>query len=400
MFFFLAKPCPFFASQDQSWGPWLGQVGVPVFFQGPFFASSARSRRAPAERTFGSLSGGRGFFFLLSGVECLRVERAGGWSSARTRVVRFFSCCQEGAWPGGWQDGRGFFLGGVPSFFRARQEAAWGASRRRVLRRSPFFLGFCVARGGPPPPSAGGRRRRRVLRRSDAGLFFFPVRTRSSTPRRPVPPWRRHGCWSSNGRRRDPFFFFSGLGGTRKPVLQVDLMKEIASQARFSSFFSPLFGGVFSGQATRVAVLEEALRGEKAWTQGFQARCRSSFPPPLPSRCAPPGGRPRAPSASRLIRRSLKSIGFRARAPRRRLRSVAVAEDPLAVVFPLFFPIDPSQECEPRPTFTFDLGLDLEKALEPAAFFLGVFPVLSGHLGVPSGHLGVPSGHSAERALR
>ena len=80
---------------------------------------------------------------------------------------------------------------------------------------------------------------------------------------------------------------------------------------------------------------------------------------------------------------------------------MAVAEDLLAVVFPFFFfRIDPSQECEPRPTF--DLGLDLEKALGPAAFFFlgGVFPVRSGHLGVPSGHLGVPSGHSAERALR
>ena len=167
-------------------------------------------------------------------------------------------------------------------------------------------------------------------------------------------------------------FFFSGLGGTRKPVLQVDLMKEITSQARFPSFFSPFFGGVFPGQATRVAVLEEALRGEKAWTQGFQARCRSSFPPPP---CPPVA--PRQADALALRREverlqahpsivEIDRLRFRARAPRRRLRSVAVAEDPLAVVFPLFFPIDPSQECE-RPTF--DLGLDLEKALGPAAFF-------------------------------
>ena len=139
-----------------------------------------------------------------------------------------------------------------------------------------------------------------------------------------MPPWRRHGRWSSNGRRRDPFF--SGLGGTRKPVLQVDLMKEIASQARFPSFFSPLFGGVFPGQATRVAVLEEALRGKKAWTQGFQARCRSSSPPPLPSRCAPPGGRPRAPSGVERLQAhpsivEIDRLRFRARAPRRRLRS-------------------------------------------------------------------------------
>ena len=124
-----------------------------------------------------------------------------------------------------------------------------------------------------------------------------------------------------------------------------------------------------------MAVLEEALRGEKAWTQGFQARCRSSFP-----RCPPVA--PRQADALALRREveqahpsivEIDRLRFRARAPRRRLRSVAVAEDPLAVVFPLFFPIDPSQECEPRPTFAFDLGLDLEKALGPAAFFFGGF---------------------------
>ena len=233
-----------------------------------------------------------------------------------------------------------FFWEGFPLFSVPARRRLWGRAAGAFFVVRLFFLGFCVARGGPPP-SAGGRRSstppRRVFspsfflffplawqdrarvelavkaRSSSLGCrpFFFPVRTRSSTPRRPVPPWRRHGCWSSNGRRRDPFF--SGLGGTRKPVLQVDLMKEIASQARFPSFFSPLFGGVFPGQATRVAVLEEALRGEKAWTQGFQARCRSSFPPPAlplrPVRRTPSRSVGRS-SASRLIRRSLKSIGF------------------------------------------------------------------------------------------
>ena len=136
--------------------------------------------------------------------------------------------------------------------------------------------------------------------------------------------------------------FFSGLGGTRKPVLQVDLMKEIASQARFPFLLFPPFWGVFPGQATRVAVLEEALRNEKAWKQGFQARCRASFsfPPPCP---------PVAPQAEAIaLRREVERLQahpsaveidrlrFRAR-PRGRLRSVAVAEDPLAVVFPPFF---------------------------------------------------------------
>ena len=182
-------------------------------------------------------------------------------------------------------------------------------------------------------------------------------------------------------------------------------MKEITSQARFPSFFSPLFGGVFPGQATRVAVLEEALRGEKAWTQGFQARCRSSFPPPP---CPPVA--PRQADALALRREverlqahpsivEIDRLRFRARAPRRRLQSVAVAENPLAVVFPLFFRSIPRRSVSPgRPSTS---ASTWKKRSGPRPFFLGgVFPVPSGHLGVPSGHLGVPSGHSAERALR
>ena len=200
-------------------------------------------------------------------------------------------------------------------------------------------------------------------------------------------------------------FFFSGLGGTRKPVLQVDLMKEIASQARFPSFFSPLFGGVFPGQATRVAVLEEALRNEKAWKQGFQARCRASFsfpPPALPLR---PRRRPsrsgERSSASRLIRRPLKSIGF-AFVPGRGAAFEAWPwpRTPSPSFSPFFFRSIPRRSVSrrdlprPRPG---------KSARARGLFFWGVFfPVPSGHLGVPSGHLGVPSGHfrlgGAERA--
>ena len=75
-------------------------------------------------------------------------------------------------------------------------------------------------------------------------------------------------------------------------------MKEIASQARFPSFFSLLFGGVFPGQATRVAVLEEALRGRESLDAGLPGPLPVVSPPPLPSRCAPPGGRRRAPSGA------------------------------------------------------------------------------------------------------
>ena len=64
-----------------------------------------------------------------------------------------------------------FFLGGVPSFFRARQEAAWGASRRRVLRRSPFFFSVFASLAEAPAlqaPEGGG-----VQLRQGA---FFPLR--------------------------------------------------------------------------------------------------------------------------------------------------------------------------------------------------------------------------------
>ena len=186
-------------------------------------------------------------------------------------------------------------------------------------------------------------------------------------------------------------------GGQRKPVLQVDLMKEIASQARFSSFFSPLFGGVFPGQATRVAVLEEALRGE--------ARCRSSFPPPpaLPLRPArrTPSRSVERSSPSRLIRRSLKSIGF-AFVPGLRGAAFEVwpwPRTPSPSFSPFFFRSIPRRSVSPGRPSPSTSASTWKKRSGPRPFFLGgVFPVPSGHLGVPSGHLGVPSGHSAERA--
>ena len=120
---------------------------------------------------FGSLSGGRGFFFLLSGVECLRVERAGGRSSARTRVVRFFSCCQEGAWPGGWQDGRGFFFGRGSLFFPCPPGGGLGGEPQARSSSFAFFSRFLRRSRRPPPlqaPEGGG-----VQLRQGA---FFPLR--------------------------------------------------------------------------------------------------------------------------------------------------------------------------------------------------------------------------------
>ena len=74
-------------------------------------------------------------------------------------------------------------------------------------------------------------------------------------------------------------FFFSGLGGTPQTRFAGGPDEGDRLAGAFLFLLFPPFWGVFPGQATRVAVLEEALRGEKAWTQGLQARCRSSFPP-------------------------------------------------------------------------------------------------------------------------
>ena len=286
------------------------------------------------------------------------------------RSIFFFPAARREPGPAVGRTGEGLFLGGVPSFFRARQ-AAWGASRRRVLRRSPFFFSVFASLAEAPAlqtAEGGGVQRRQgaffpfifpffplawqdrarvelavKARSSSLGCrpFFFSCQDEKLNAAETRASVAEARVLALDREKARPFFF-SGLGGTRKPVLQVDLMKEIASQARFPSFFSPLFGGVFPGQATRVAVLEEALRNEKAWKQGFQARCRASFsfPPPCP---------PVAPQAEAIaLRREVERLQahpsaveidrlrFRAR-PRRRLRSVAVAEDPLAVVFPLFF---------------------------------------------------------------
>ena len=270
------------------------------------------------------------FFSRLSGVG--RVRRLGRLGRRVGRPSR-----RLGRWLGGRP--RVFFWEGFPLFSVPARRRLGGRAAGAFFVVRLFFSRF-LRRSRRPPPSAGGRRSstppRRVFspsfflfsplawqdrarvelavkaRSSSLGCrpFFFPVRTRSSTPRRPVPPWRRHGRWSSNGRRRDPFFFRGWAGPANPPVAP--------------------------RQADALALRREVER--------------------LPAH----------PSIAEIDR-----LRFRARAPRRRLRSVAVAEDPLAVVFPLFFPIDPSQECEPRPTFAFDLGLDLEKALGPAAFFFG-----------------------------
>ena len=219
--------------------------------------------------------------------------------------------------------------------------------------------------------------------------FFFPVRTRSSTPRRHGSPRRRHGCWPSTGRRREPFFFGVGRDPQTRFAGGPDEGGRLAGAFPFLLF--PPFWGVFPGQATRVAVLEEALRNEKAWKQGFQARCRTSFSFP-PSPCPPVAPQAEAIALRREVERlqahpsavEIDRLRFRAR-PRRRLRSVAVAEDPLAVVFPLFF----FRSIPRRSVSRHDLPRHRpgKSARARGLFFFGFFfPVPSGHLGVPSRH--------------
>ena len=335
------KPCPFFASQDQSWGPWLGQVGVPVFFRVlfllPLLGVAGLRRRGRLGRCQG---GGVSFFSCQEWNASAWSGREAGRALARASFD-FFPAARREPGPAVGRTAEGFFLGGVPSFFPCPPGGLGGEPQARSSSFAFFFSVFASLAEAPALQTAEGGGVQ--LRQGAFFPFIFPffplawqdrarvelaVKARSSSlGRRPFFSCQDEKLNAAEtrasvaearvlalDREKARPFFFSGLGGTRKPVLQVDLMKEIASQARFPSFFSPLFGGVFPGQATRVAVLEEALRNEKAWKQGFQARCRASFsfpPPALPLR---PRRRPsrsgERSSASRLIRRPLKSIGF------------------------------------------------------------------------------------------
>ena len=380
-------------------------------------------------------------FFWCVAVSC-QDESWGRWEPPKARFALafflfFFTPVRSGtgaaARPAGTsgatsQPSAGAVAGRAEGFFlRARQEAAWGASRRRVLRRSPFFSRF-LRRSRRPPPSK--RRREAEFNSAKARFFpfvfpFFPlawqdrarvelaVKARSSSlgrrpffflsgreaQRRGDPCLRGGGTGAGPRTGEGATLFFSGLGGTRKPVLQVDLMKEIASQARFPSFFSPLFGGVFWSGHTRGGP-GGGLAGRESLDAGLPGPLPVVFPPPpLPSRW--PSRSVGRSSASRLIRRSLKSIGF-AFVPE--LRGAAFEawpwpRTPSPSFSPFFFRSIPRRSVSPgRPSTS---ASTWKKRSGPRPFFLGgVFPAPSGHLGVPSGHLGVPSGHSAERALR
>ena len=159
---------PFFCVSGPILGALAGPGGRSCFFQGPFFASSARSRRAPAERTFGSLSGGRGFFFLLSGVECLRVERAGGRSSAR--AFDFFPAARREPGPAVGRTAEGFFWEGFPLFSVPARRRLGGRAAGAFFVVRLFFSVFASLTEAPPlqAPEGGG-----VQLRQGA---FFPLR--------------------------------------------------------------------------------------------------------------------------------------------------------------------------------------------------------------------------------
>ena len=234
-------------------------------------------------------------FFPLSGVGWVRRIPVG---ASCFRTVLFFVLTARtpvGPVVDGPRGGGAFPPSPLPPlFFRA-------ARRRRARRpagalvRSPFVV-FFLRRSWRPPPLKLRREAehnaskvrlsprfsflsslsRRVLRCSDVGLSFFfrqDERLAAAEARASTAEARVAALEAEKARP-----FFSGLGGTRKSVFAggVDGGARREGPSPFLLSPSPLWG-FFPCQATRVAVLETELRGEKQWTQGFQARYRASF---------------------------------------------------------------------------------------------------------------------------
>ena len=179
-----------------------------------------------------------------------------GWDVPPRRVGR--PSRRLGRWLGGRS--RVFFWEGFPLFSVPARRRLGGRAAGAFFVVRLFFLGFCVARGGPPPPSAGGRRSSTPPRRvfSPSFFLFFPLAWQGRARVELAVKARS----SSLGCR--PFFSLSGREAQRRgdPCLRG--------------------GGTGAGPRT----------GEGA-TLFFFGVGRD------PSRCAPPGGRPRAPSGGR-----------------------------------------------------------------------------------------------------
>ena len=127
-----------------------------------------------------------------------------------------------------------------------------------------------------------------------------------------MPPWRRHGRWSSNGRRRDLFFFGVGRDPQTRFAGGPDEGDHLAGAFPFL-LFPPFLGG-FSWSGHTLGGPGGGLAGRESLDVGLLGPLPVVFPPPpalplRPARQTPPRS-VGSWSSSRLIRRPLKSIGF------------------------------------------------------------------------------------------
>ena len=282
------------------------------------------------------------------------------------------------------------------SFFRAVFFGALPSSvRRRVCPRLFFFFFFTPAAGRAAEGFLGGfpsfsvPARRRLGGRA-AGAFFVvrlfflvffaslveasalqaPPRGSTTPPRLVFPfvlpffplAWQDRARSSSFGRR--PFFFLSGREAHRR------------GDPRFHSGSAGLGPGGGEGATFFFGVGRDP---QTRFAGGVDDSGRKAFRPAAGRLFRFPPAPPVAPRQADAValRRELQHLKahpstveidrlrFRARAPRRR-RSEAV-EDPLAVVFPLFFRSIPRRSVSPAAAH--DLDPVEEKALGPAAFF-------------------------------
>ena len=245
MFFSLQNHALFLRLRTNPGGPGWARWAF-LFFSGSFFllpllGVGGLRRRGRLGRCQG---GGVSFFSCQEWNASAWSGREAGRALARASFD-FFPAARREPGPAVGRTAEGFFLGGVPSFFPCPPGGLGGEPQARSSSFAFFFSVFASLAEAPALQTAEGggvqlrqgaffpfifpffplawQDRARVelavkARSSSLGRrpFFFPVRTRSSTPRRPVPPWRRHGRWPSTGRRRDPFFF-RGWAGPANP---------------------------------------------------------------------------------------------------------------------------------------------------------------------------------------
>ena len=263
-------------------------MGVPVFFRVlfllPLLGVAGLRRRGRLGRCQG---GGVSFFSCQEWNASAWSGREAGRALARASFD-FFPAARREPGPAVGRTAEGFFLGGVPSFFPCPPGGLGGEPQARSSSFAFFFSVFASLAEAPALQTAEGGGVQ--LRQGAFFPFIFPffplawqdrarvelaVKARSSSlGRRPFFPCQDEKLNAAETRasvaearvlvleqEKARPFFFSGLGGTRKPV------------------FPPFWGG-FPWSAL-----------------------------PLRPRRRPSRSGERS-SASRLIRRPLKSIGF------------------------------------------------------------------------------------------